>query len=50
MRTSYKQYRIGYVDYPEYPEVEKFVSVRDGIVFINRSARPGAKVIRLIFQ
>ena len=50
MRRNYKSFRTMFVDYPEYPETLEFVSVRDGIVFINRSARSDAKVVRLIFQ
>ena len=50
MRRNYKSFRTLFVDYPEFPDVEKFVSARDGIVYINRSARPDAKLVRLIFR
>lgn len=50
MRTSYKNFRVVYVDCQDYPETERFVVVPEKTVYINRSACPGAKVVRLIFR
>lgn len=50
MKTSYKTFRTMYVDYPDYPETERFVVVSQRTVYINRCANPGAKLVRLIFR
>lgn len=50
MRTNYKNFRVLYIDCQDYPETERFVVVSERTVYINRSARPDAKLVRLIFR
>lgn len=43
-----KSFRTVNVWIPEFPEVARIISLPKELIYINLSARPGAKIVRLI--
>lgn len=41
-------YAIVYIEAPRYPEIERFIYTQRRTIYINLSARSGAKIIRLV--
>lgn len=41
-------YAVVYVEMPEFPEIERFIYTKRKTIYINLSARPGAKIIKLV--
>lgn len=42
------EYAVVYVEAEKYPEIERFVYTQRRTIYINLSARPDAKIVKLV--
>lgn len=48
MKSRYSEFDEVYIHHPKYPDVRKFVSLREKVVYINTAAPQWAKTIRIL--
>lgn len=41
-------YAVVYVEIPKQPEIERYIYTNRKTIYINLSARPGAKIVKLV--
>lgn len=47
-KNKIEDYAVVYIEAPNHPEIERFVYVNRKTIYINLSAKKGAKIIRLV--
>lgn len=47
-RSELNKYSVSYVDYPIYPEIRKFISPTEKMIYVNTASHPDAKTIFIL--
>ena len=47
-RSELNKYSVTYVDYPIYPEIRKFISPTEKMIYVNTASHPDAKTIFIL--
>lgn len=50
MLQHIKDFKVAYVDLPDYPYTRKLIYLHRRVIYINTASRPDANVIRLVYR